>query len=72
MSAQRIGWGWPGAATKPHYFLDGSTSLCGKWMFTGEVDTPLDPGRPSDCAPCRKKLASLNLRRTGERIEATA
>ena len=72
MSVQRVGWGWPELAAKPHYFFEDAESLCGKWLFTGEVDAPLDPGRVSDCSPCRKALAKLNLRRTGERIESVA
>lgn len=66
---QRIGWGFPGNATKPHYFYNDIVSLC--WMFRGVLDSPLDPGRASDCTPCRRKLAKLKLRRTGENIETT-
>lgn len=55
----KAGWGWPGAAAKPHYFLAGDTiSLCGKWMYTGPRDQENSPGRASDCSPCGKKLAS--------------
>lgn len=72
MTEQRIGWGWPGASRKPHFFFESFQSLCGKWVYLGPVGTALDPGRESDCAACRKKVAKLALRRTGERIEATA
>lgn len=31
------GWGWPGLASKAHYFPVGSmASLCGRWLFSGE------------------------------------
>jgi hypothetical protein len=55
MSDKNEGWGWPGSAAKAHYFR-GSTSLCRKWMWTGQAedaDSNLRerPG-PDDCTPC--------------------
>lgn len=50
------GWGWPGNSRKPHYFKAGeATSVCGKWMFTGQRDP--DAGKPGrdDCTACSRK-----------------
>lgn len=69
---QRIGWGFPGASRKAHFFLDGFKSLCGKWAFTGELEAPLDPGNANDCAECRRRLLKLDLRRTADGIVANA
>lgn len=47
------GWGWPMLSKKAHFFFDGR-SLCGKWMFTGEME---DNNHDSvdNCAICKKK-----------------
>jgi hypothetical protein len=50
------GWGWPGAAAKPHYFV-GTESLCGRWWFTGPLDAHTGTTGPRDCTPCARKLA---------------
>lgn len=56
---KREGWGWPGAAAKPHYFI-GTESLCRRWWFAGP---PLDPDTGStgrqDCTPCARKVKKL-------------
>ncbi|HHL0958982.1 TPA: hypothetical protein ACQVH3_003732 [Serratia marcescens] len=51
------GWGFPALAKKAHYFADGSsTSLCGKWLFTGVLfDEHHD--HPENCAVCMRKRA---------------
>lgn len=53
--AQRVGWGWPATSRKAHYFR-GSLSLCGKWLFGGEL---FDDKHDSldNCAACRRKRA---------------
>lgn len=40
------GWGGPWLAKKFHYFR-GAESLCGRWLFTGQLE-PV-----SGVAPCR-------------------
>jgi len=51
----RRGWGWPQLSKKPHYFVDGQ-SLCGRWMFFGEVsDKDASEKGPDDCAQCRRR-----------------
>lgn len=49
------GWGFPYLAKKAHYYNQGdSTSLCGKWMYTGErVDSMHD--HKDNCVSCMKK-----------------
>jgi len=49
------GWGWPGRASEGHYFV-GGRSLCGRWLYDGEVDEGDYEGW-SRCAVCRRKLA---------------
>lgn len=49
----REGWGHPVSTRKFHYFRD-SRSLCGRWMFTGDLE-PDGPKGPDDCAACRRK-----------------
>jgi hypothetical protein len=61
------GWGWPGAARKPHYFRDGM-SLCGKWMLFSP--SPREGGleaeiRSDDCTVCARAVVRLR----GEVIE---
>lgn len=54
------GWGWPGLASKPHYFAAGSsTSLCGRWMYTGPREPHTGTTGPKDCQACVRKLAKL-------------
>jgi hypothetical protein len=50
------GWAQTSLMKKPHYFVNG-TSLCGKWMFCGEVEE----GNPnwSDCIICANKFNKL-------------
>ncbi len=62
------GWGWPTAATKPHYFKD-ARSLCGRWGQVGfgggrvPIEANADsPTTPQDCQPCVRKLAKLKER----------
>ncbi len=55
------GWGFPAKSRKAHYFVDG-ISLCGKWMFFGELEQGND-NSPDNCATCKKKL----LKRKGEK-----
>lgn len=51
---EKQGWGLPGNANKAHYFKNSSISLCGKWMFTGELfDTSHE--HPQNCKACMNK-----------------
>lgn len=52
--AKEEGWGWPRASRKYHYFHN-STSLCGRWMFTGDLETGNDRS-PDNCAECKRKF----------------
>jgi hypothetical protein len=59
-------WKFPPNAAKAHAF-DGATSLCGRWMFTGEKErnqtTPPERPGTSDCKACWKKMRALLDRR---------
>lgn len=54
---ERIGWGFPLLARKAHFFY-GMESLCGKWMFFGDLDPDDGKVSPDDCAACRRLLVS--------------
>jgi hypothetical protein len=56
------GWGWPAAAHKAHYFIRG-TSLCGRWLYTGQLDDNPAPG-PDDCLPCQRELTKQSKKET--------
>ena len=60
MDNTKEGWGWPARSKKAHYFVD-SRSLCLKWLYMGDLDSPKptqqNPG-PSDCVACHKKLSA--------------
>lgn len=47
------GWGWPAASKKAHYFSVGTVSLCGGWMYSGQL---LDSNNnsPDNCVKCKK------------------
>lgn len=49
------GWAWPVLAKGSHYFRDGM-SLCGRWMFTGDLSKNQAVSHPKDCKVCRRKL----------------
>lgn len=49
------GWARPMAAKKYHYFR-GITSLCGRWMYGGELFEDIGPAHKDDCVPCRREL----------------
>lgn len=59
-SAVKRGWGWPTISREPHYFVNGM-SLCGKWMFTGvlESDSDSDIKTTDDCVVCRRKYTEM-------------
>lgn len=58
---ERKGWGFPGSSRKAHYFNDDWVSLCGKWMFTGDVDN-VEDAHPQNCAACQKMKKTLDKR----------
>jgi len=49
------GWAMPGNTKKYHYFVD-KRSLCGSWMFLGELQADDGKEGPNDCKTCRRKL----------------
>jgi hypothetical protein len=51
------GWGWPYLARKCHYFT-GDTSLCRRWLYTGELSPDTGTTGPDDCTPCTRRLAA--------------
>ena len=53
------GWGWPGASKKAHYFNQNVMSLCGGWMFTGELEDS-EHQSPDNCKSCMKKRDKLH------------
>ena len=55
MTDIKQGWGWPMLSRKPHWFVNG-TSICGKWMFTGEIQSGSPTPGKDDCRACVKKL----------------
>jgi hypothetical protein len=50
------GWGWPLNSRKAHYFTHEGRSLCGNWMFFGQLQ-PDDFRSKDDCKACLKRLA---------------
>ena len=54
------GWGWPLLARKAHWF-EHSISLCGKWMFLGDLNPDLESA-PDDCALCTRKLENIRAK----------
>lgn len=56
------GWAWPMLASRAHFFREGR-SLCGNWLFTGELSEGQELGekpRKDDCKSCwRKRHAEL-------------
>jgi len=62
MSEEREGWGWPGSSRKAHYFK-GSTSICGKWMYTGLLEQSQGGSSPDDCVVCTRKRAAVEADR---------
>lgn len=52
------GWGWPLRAHRAHFFgPSSSTSVCGRWAYTGERIKDNRAKGPDDCAACAKILA---------------
>ena len=54
---KKEGWGWPANTRKAHYFVE-SRSLCGRWLFFGELEN-FSHNSPSNCLPCRRKREKL-------------
>lgn len=52
------GWRFPSASRKAHAYAEGeTTSLCGRWLYSGPTQASLDaPASPDDCAACRRKV----------------
>jgi len=53
----RKGWGFPLNSKRAHYFVDGR-SLCGKWMFFGDLEDFNDDSS-DNCTACKKALKKL-------------
>lgn len=61
------GWGFPALAKKAHYFADGSTtSLCGKWLFTG-IRIDEFHYHTDNCVKCMRRRAEAQ-EKCNERI----
>lgn len=56
------GWGSPLLSKKSHYFNDDLISLCGKWMYTGELEDDKHD-HPDNCAACMKKRTKLVMQK---------
>ena len=54
MSVEKEGWGFPSNSRKAHYFVD-KRSLCGKWLFFGELEQGNDDSS-DNCTACKKAL----------------
>lgn len=54
MSKSKKGWGFLLKAKKAHYFDDHSISMCGKWMFVGELFDDKH-WHPDNCKICAIK-----------------
>ncbi|MHC4620354.1 MAG: hypothetical protein ACYTEQ_21605 [Planctomycetota bacterium] len=48
------GWGLPALSRRWHYFVNGK-SLCGRWLFTGPVESGNNDSL-DNCATCRRKF----------------
>ena len=60
----RSGWGFPGASRKAHYFHNDVRSLCGKWLYSGQLTTnQSDAKSPDDCAECRRLFDSMQKKK---------
>lgn len=59
----KAGWGYPLLGKKWHYFNNDWISLCGKWMYTGELEDRTDLGDTRNCRACTKKLEKLNKKK---------
>ena len=62
---ERVGWGFPGASRKAHYFDGDLIALCGKWMYSGPLE-PDEGTSKDDCAACRKKLDKAKATRQSD------
>lgn len=52
---EKEGWALPMNTRKYHYFV-GKKSLCGRWMFFGDLQPDDGEEGPDDCKACRRKL----------------
>lgn len=69
-AAEASGWGWPLLSKKAHYFVE-ARSLCGRWMYTGELTDNQGAKSPDDCAACTKKLAKQQQRQRSSEVRMT-
>jgi len=53
----RRGWAVPARARSAHYFVN-ATSLCGAWMYTGELEDDKHE-HPDNCISCMRARKSL-------------
>lgn len=49
------GWGFPGLSKRFHYFENG-ISLCGKWMYRGQLEPDTGTQGKEDCKECYRRL----------------
>lgn len=56
--ASAEGWGWPPASRKAHYFVAGDArSICGGWLYTGELEDVQTGASADDCKKCARLSA---------------
>jgi hypothetical protein len=59
---EHLGWLWPGASRKAHWFGPDAKSLCGKWLLPRASDHDFtlgdEPG-PDDCVGCWRRAKAL-------------
>ena len=48
------GWGFPLNTRKAHYFDNDAISMCGKWMYMGQLEDN-NHTSPDNCAICKRK-----------------
>lgn len=59
MSFSKTGWAWPLNSRKAHWFGADGRSLCGKWMFLGEIRDDSNHESPDNCKACARKRAAM-------------
>ncbi len=63
---EKEGWGFPLNSRKAHYFVD-SRSLCGKWMFFGNLEQGNDES-PDNCTACKKALHKRRAKEATDKL----
>jgi len=64
------GWGFPANSRKAHYFNTDKRSLCGKWLFFGELEDSND-NSPDNCTACKKALLKIRANIKADELKET-